>query len=118
MIQFDDLGYLIPYEVHDLTLEEFERIFVIDAERERLFKALLNLVLDLKNLGAGEFYAWVDGSFVTKKRVPRDIDVVFFIGFQNFNNANNDLASLRNRYEDSLDIFLTIDYPEDHPDFH
>jgi len=117
MFQFDDLGYIFPYEVHDLTLEEFERTFVIDSERERLFKALMNLVLDLKNLGAGEFYIWADGSFVTKKRVPGDIDLVCFIDYQQFEKIEPYKEVLKNRYDDWLDIFFERSFPEDHPKY-
>ncbi len=117
MIQFDDLGYIIPYEVNELTLEEFERTFVIDSERERLFKALLNLILDLKNFGVGEFYAWVDGSFVTKKRIPGDIDLVCFISHLVYDKIDRERPFLREKYESTLDIFFTQDFPENHVDF-
>ena len=117
MLQFDDFGYITPYEVHPLLLDEFERTFVIDSERERLFQRLLDLVADLKGLGATDFYLWVDGSFVTKKRVPRDIDVVFFIDYQKFETVSQHLRSLRTRYENDIDFFLSPDFPVFHPGF-
>lgn len=117
MFQFDDFGYLQPYEVIPLDLETFERTFVLGAERERLFQALLNLVLDLKNLGAGAFHVWADGSFVTKKRVPRDIDVVVFVRFDCFEVVARHLERLEKVYEGDLDIFLVPDYPDNHPGY-
>lgn len=117
MIRFDDLGYITPYEVHELTLGEFERTFVIDSERERLFKALMNFVLDLKNLGAGEFYIWVDGSFATKKRIPGDIDLVAFLSEKPYQRITHQLALLSSQYKDNLDAFFVVEYPENHPDF-
>ena len=107
MLEFDEWGYIMPPEVHDLTLEEFERTFVIDAERERLFKHLLDLVNDLKSRGATGFYFWVDGSFVTKKRVPRDIDVVAFFGEGDIERMSDFLMSILGHYETELDIFFT-----------
>lgn len=37
---------------------------------------------DLKSLAGVELTVWVNGSFVTKKANPRDIDVVTFIPWQ------------------------------------
>ena len=106
MFEFDEWGYITPPEPHDLTLEDFERIFVIDAERERLFRRLLDLVADVKGLGAMGFYLWIDGSFVTKKRVPRDMDVVVFFGEANITNMTKFLINILSLYEGDLDIFL------------
>ena len=116
-LQFDDFGYLLPYEVIPLDLATFERTFVLDAEREKLFRSLMDLVLDLKNLGAGAFYIWADGSFVTKKRVPRDIDLVVFVSLPAFNRIDTQLERLRATFESSLDIFIEPDYPEEHPKY-
>lgn len=117
MLQFDDLGYLTPYETHVLSLEDFERTFVIDTEREKLFRLFTDLVLDLKNLGSGTFYIWADGSFVTKKRIPRDIDLVFFINFEVFEPMLSQLSKLRRDYEPHLDIFMVDNYPENHEEY-
>jgi len=112
LLQFDDFGYITPYEVHNLTLEDFERIFVIDSARERLFGRLLDLVSDVKGLGATEFYLWVDGSFVTKKRVPRDIDVVVFFRESDIENMIDFLVPILSNYENDLDIFFTTEQDE------
>lgn len=117
MFDFDDLGYIKPYDVHELTLEEFERTFVIDYGRERLFKILMNFVADLKHLGAGEFYIWADGSFVTKKRTPGDIDLVCFIPYLAFEKIDHKRMFLKDKYESALDIFFVQDFPENHFDY-
>ena len=114
-LQFDDFGYLLPYEVIPLDLAAFERTFVLDAEREKLFRSLMDLVLDLKNLGAGSFYIWADGSFVTKKRVPRDIDLVVFISHIQMEKISKHRTALEIHFQDDLDIFFENDFPEDHP---
>jgi len=114
MFQFDEWGYITPPEVHELTLEDFERTFVIDSARERLFGRLLDLVSAVKGLGATEFYLWVDGSFVTKKRVPRDIDVVCFLDYKIFKKVEDQKSRLREYYKDYLDVFIEEDFPEIH----
>ncbi|MFN0173178.1 MAG: DUF6932 family protein [Saprospiraceae bacterium] len=117
MLQFDDFGYLTPYETHVLSLEDFERTFVIDTEREKLFRLLTDLVLDLKNLGAGTFYIWVDGSFVTKKRVPKDIDLVVFVNYRTYKLIDEQRLNLQERFEPQLDMFIVEDFPEEHSDY-
>ena len=117
MFGFDEWGYITPPELHDLTLEDFERIFVIDAERERLFRRLLDLVADVKGLGATGFYLWIDGSFVTKKRVPGDMDVVCFVDNQFFEQNEKRLFAIRNRYEPDIDAFYVLHFPLEHPDY-
>ncbi len=112
MFQFGGWGYIEPPEVHVLTLEDFERIFVIDSARERLFGRLLDLVSDLKGLGATGFYLWVDGSFVTKKRFPKDIDVVVFFRESDIENMIDFLVPILSNYENDLDIFFTTKQDE------
>lgn len=106
MFQFDEFGYITPPEVHVLTLAEFERIFVFDSGRERLFRRLMDLIEDLKKLSSARFYLWVDGSFVTKKRVPRDIDIVVFFEETFLNVAFQYLIRVRRKFEPDLDIFF------------
>ncbi len=117
MLEFNEWGYITPPGVHVLTLEDFERTFVIDAGRERLFKRLLDLVGDLKGLSATGFYLWVDGSFVTKKRVPRDVDVVCFMDNQFFEQNEKRLFGIRNHYEPDIDAFYVLNFPLEHPDY-
>ena len=71
---------LLAPGIHDKTLAEVETLCVAafgDNRRRReifdLFSELLNRVLSLDL----DWIIWIDGSFVTEKFVPGDIDVLF-----------------------------------------
>ncbi|MBK8567524.1 MAG: hypothetical protein IPN76_30465 [Saprospiraceae bacterium] len=85
MITFDERGYVYPYEVIEITLEEFRRTFVEDLEnqdyRAKLFAKYLQFNNDLKKAVGIPYFQWMDGSFTTKKPFPGDIDVVTFIDY-------------------------------------
>lgn len=117
MLQFDEWGYITPPEVHYLALENFERIFVIDPGRDRLYRRLLNFVADLKSLGTADLYIWIGGSFVTEKQIHGDIDVVFFIENQIFDKNEKRLFEIRNYYEPDIDAFYVMNFPATHPDY-
>ncbi len=88
MITFDEKGYVHPYEVIEMTLEEFEQTFVESMEdsghRKQLFTNYLRLMQDFRAALGIPFFQWVNGSFTTKKLYPGDIDVVSFIEYDQF----------------------------------
>ena len=70
--EFEKEGYLPP-GIHLTTIDEFEKRFAYTIWRKDLFSCLVRLIADLKRIGCIAIY--VDGSFVTNKRIPGDIDV-------------------------------------------
>lgn len=74
--EFTELG-LLPAGLHDCTLDELQRRFDggFASHRYRLFQRLRSYLLRVKDCG---LVAWVavDGSFVTTKEAPGDIDLV------------------------------------------
>lgn len=84
-LQFDKHGFLFPYEIINVDISTFETFFVNqfkeNLKRKKLFeawqtynKALLNSVQP-KN----EIRQWIDGSFITTKSLPNDMDIITFI---------------------------------------
>ena len=51
-------------------------------DRRRLFDEYLNYIIFLKQFELGNFFQWIDGSFVSTKSKPNDIDIVTFIDFK------------------------------------
>ncbi len=88
MLQFDEKGHLLPYEIIELTLPEFEQFFVEKLEntdhRRHLFENYLLFSGDLKTIVQPPFFQWMDGSFITLKTFPGDMDFVTFIDFEVF----------------------------------
>jgi len=82
---FDEHGHLMPYSIVDLTLSDFEAIFVDNLEdkihRKALFADYLRFVEDISTAFGAPFYQWLAGSFVTKKEFPGDIDTVTFLPY-------------------------------------
>ena len=62
----------LPPGMHTATLEEVEAVFVTTPRRRHLFEGLRRAVQNLS--AAGVRRVFIDGSFVTTKADPNDID--------------------------------------------
>ena len=72
---------LLPPGVHDMSLEEVGTLFGSfqqNDQRPRLFAKLEELVLEAKVVGFVRFLI-IDGSFVTSKPAPGDIDLIIVV---------------------------------------
>ena len=59
MLQFDDMGFLMPIKPIESNLAEFQATFVINEQRERLFSVYLEFLEELKKLGIGNYFQWL-----------------------------------------------------------
>ena len=73
---FNDEGCL-PFGVYEMTLDEFEEIFSKDKSlrRQEIMKYYKE---HIKQITSSPYYLnhWIDGSYVTSKENPNDIDTV------------------------------------------
>ncbi len=85
-MEFDELGFLSPYKLIETDLETFESVFVSNFKnsdtRKKVFQNYLSYIHDFKNQISNNFYQWIDGSFVTSKLNPNDIDIVTFLNLK------------------------------------
>jgi hypothetical protein len=72
ILKFNKFGTLPP-SIHEATLDEIESRFVTNYRRKDLYEHLLILIDDLKKIGCKMIF--IDGSFVTNKTFPGDIDL-------------------------------------------
>lgn len=83
MLIFNQTGLLVPDNGIISDLSELRDEFVVNIpsiRRSDIFTKFLKYNEDLKNVcGLTELKQWIDGSFVTKKVNPGDIDLVTFI---------------------------------------
>jgi len=83
MFQFNSRGLLVPNTNILSTVQEMKQEFVIafDNERRRaIYKNYETYSNNLKNiLRVDSIKQWIDGSFVTMKPNPNDIDLITFI---------------------------------------
>lgn len=124
-LRFDLRGNLLPAKKNELTLNEFERFFVsllpYSSRREELLEQMLVLTEFIKTELDLHFELWIDGSFVSKKREPNDIDLVLLVDYEDFNENRILLEEIfTNRVRlnwKNIDGYLLILYPESH-NFH
>jgi predicted nucleotidyltransferase len=72
VLVFNNEGVL-PEGVHKMSLPGFKEKFVYNSRREEIYEAFLILIADLKAINCRAVY--IDGSYVTSKELPGDIDV-------------------------------------------
>ncbi len=89
----DVFSWLLPAGIWPCTLNEIERKladdFALSRTRESLFNGLTFYLRDLRALGlSGRI--WLDGSFVTGKIDPADVDAILLVSFDAFNRLSND----------------------------
>ena len=82
-LTFDIRGNLMPYEKVRLTLSEFEELFVHSFDKQstryEIFENYSKFISDFKKEITPHFIQWVNGSFVSNKKNPNDIDFVTLI---------------------------------------
>jgi hypothetical protein len=116
MLQFDEFGFLNPNDIIISNLEEFRNTFVFNEQRASPFGTYLEFLDELEKLNLGPFFQWVDGSFVTKKPIPRDIDLITFVDFKTHKFKNSRLQFLKEKYKYyGIDAYFEASYSENHP---
>ena len=76
--KFNDEKGILPPGTHDCSLKEAEKAFVSpfhNSKRKELWDSFLQFLEWVKQLGIFE-YVYINGSFVTDKPNPDDIDVI------------------------------------------
>ncbi len=82
-LNFDSNGNLEPYKKIATDLTTFEKTFVTDfpnsTTRKTLFDNYLRYLENFSKEMMPNFTQWINGSFVTLKENPKDLDFVTFI---------------------------------------
>ncbi len=116
MLQFNDMGLLMPAKAIETNIVEFRATFVFNERRETLFSTYLTFLEELKSLEISNYFQYIDGSFTTKKIFPNDIDVVSFVDFKAYKLKKTRLLALKERYKSKgIDAYFAEYYPESHP---
>jgi hypothetical protein len=118
---FDLRGNLRPYELLETGFTAFQEQFASSPNRIVIFQHFALFLNRLKAILQGQTEIWVDGSFITKKLNPRDIDLVVFIDYQDFAKNEVELRQLFTEFdmdnERKVDAYPVILYPETHPNY-
>lgn len=120
-MDFDIYGNLIPYEVIETDLITFRRRFVeqflSSTKRPHLLNLFIQYINDIEEIIGSGFFVWVDGSFITQKPEPSDIDFVIFIDYQRYQQHEATLEQIRQRRflpNSEVDGYFVAIYPEEH----
>lgn len=122
-LQFDEHGLITPKGIIELSLVDFERIFVTEREekihRQKIFEQYLRHNEQIqKEIGIISFQL-VNGSFTTLKAKPNDIDVVSFIDYRVFSKNEEKISPLMEKWkiEGNVDGYIVARSYPGHPHF-
>ena len=116
MLTFDSNGYLKPYKPIETDLTVFEQTFATNAVRKLIFEQYKLYLVDVQNIiPNGDFFQWIDGSYVTKKPMPFDIDLVTFVDFRFLKENKIYFEGLKGKYN-KIDGYFAPLFPSNHPD--
>jgi len=122
IMQFDEYGHLMPYEPIPTDLDTFEQVFVAafpnSTTRTPLFTSYCEFTESLRKLAPNGFVHWINGSFVSRKLNPKDLDVVTLLNYQQLAEAAEQFLELKYRYSRAkirIDNYFVSVYPESHP---
>lgn len=117
-------GFL-PEGIYTCTTNDLFEIFVLpfpqSQTRRRLYRQWENYNQRLvQKVGNVKLSQWLNGSFVTEKLNPNDIDCVTFLPYQLYTEIEENLIefySTLSLFEDGLDAYFCPVYPATHLQF-
>lgn len=123
-ITFDENGYLYPYEPIEVDLDILKTNFV-DAfpnseSRQWLFNNYLKFLYQFQDEVFTYFEQWIDGSFITQKENPKDIDLVTFLDFEVWETRGEEHLEKFWKFsleDQCLDSYLVKSYPPNHRNY-
>lgn len=118
MLTFDQNGFLTPCEAILTDFSTVERVFVDEFPSSTTRRAHFDRYLDynacLSTYLPDGFTQWVDGSFVTRKKNPDDIDVLTFVDYALFERHEQALRGLKKEFAPQVDSYYVPVYPIGH----
>jgi hypothetical protein len=73
------IPYWLPPGVHRCTFEEVERRFLFNETRQRVWERFLAILKRLRDCEVSFSEMYVDGSFVTARKEPGDVDGFVYV---------------------------------------
>ena len=93
---FTNNGYYLPKGQYSCTMLDIEGAFLFSNRRCVLWRLFKDFAFRLSSLGVLPDAVLINGSFVTKRHDPGDVDFVFLIPIPTVNNA---LANARDEHD-------------------
>lgn len=115
---------LLPEGLHTMPLEQVRELCVtkipLSTTREPIMIGLERLIRELESRGVNTS-VWINGSFVTKKINPEDVDVVLCTDGRVFDEGTDEQRAILHTVNANLkealrcDSYLFLEYPQGHP---
>jgi len=123
-LKFDIRGNLSPYKKVEISIDEFQENYVepfdSNSSRKIIFEDYKIYLDDFQSEISLNFKQWINGSFVTNRDNPRDIDLVNLVDFEIVEEKYDLIKSkfinreALNKYK--IDAYLVRIYPKGHKD--
>lgn len=122
-LNFDENGFLKPHQLLEVTIDTFEDYFVkkfpTSKTRHELFDNYKRYIYRFQDEIFPFFEQWINGSFISQKMNPKDIDFVTFIDYRVFELRYHLLdefiaSSLEHQ---GLDAYIARTYPTEHSNY-
>lgn len=115
MPNFNSKGYLEPYEAIEIDLVSAEELLLWNEARREIWHNFKAFLEELEEVLQSSFVIWLNGSFVSKKEQPNDLDLVIFTDFRAYEATITKLLQLKQKYKKAkIDSYFTPHYPEKH----
>lgn len=115
-MEFDNNGHLFLYGIITHSISEFDLNFGYNSIRQSLLNEFFVQMDKLKIILNDEFTVWINGSFVTQKVNPNDIDIVVFLNYKHLGSKEILLSSFKEKQE-YVDLYYVKVFPENHENF-
>jgi hypothetical protein len=124
-LNFDERGNYKPYGRSELNLNQFREIFVDafneDSSRHVIYNEFEKYVTEFSSEVSPQFIIWINGSFVTNKLNPQDIDIVILLNHKIAMERTNILQekflnrSLLRAFK--IDAYIVRLFPAEHKEY-
>ncbi len=121
---FDENGNLTPYKQIETDLDTLKANFVdafpTSKTRKILFENYLRFVYRFQDKVFPYFEQWINGSFVTKKENPNDIDIVTFLDYEIYEKRGEqtlDQFWTFSLEDQGIDSYIVKKYPKGHTNY-
>ena len=123
-LKFDIRGNLTPYEKVELNIDEFQENYInafdLNSSRNKIFENYSNYIQDFQNEISPNFKQWINGSFVTNRSNPKDIDLVNLVDFEiveeKYDLIKSKFINKKALKNYKIDAYLVRIYPKGHKD--
>lgn len=123
VLQFNEFGYLTPSGLVSCDLATFELYFLdnfpVSDTRREIFINYMRFIERFSKRITRNFTQWLNGSFVSLKENPKDLDLVTFVDFSVYEALEKEIEQFWsfNLEAEHLDSYIVKVYPENHPDY-